>query len=1060
MCSFCSCRGCDVCASYTEDPGKRVQIHSTDCPIGVELMVVSERNFRKGWHYDAKLHVGDWQPNALITVDFAQHHESVEIDPAQIKAAALKWDKKASFQIELGSYPDEIGGASFGFTILKGRFDNNEGPTVVCTNVHPVPPARPRPPPPPHRPYRGWAPPRPVGFFRTALQQCALGGVYNSISIWNEGSSYRGGVVMAVWRAGAEITLDFRQHAPEENAVTGLEATHASYATILPSIFPGSLVFRLNDAPDDKNGFSFVGHGGKIHMQPVVTCSLTPHTGSAALPPPSSSLVISPTCLTLGLSYTLVQKWHNGFKALVAVRNWIPNARVELRYPGSVVSLNDRWSATDAGSPAGFEGIALLLGEKPDEEHHGFGFSARGSIVREPHISCEIDQAFVGLTMVPAQLCGMGASYRFEEKHGSPGVVTVHVRIDHWQAGAIVNVAFPADVETVMWPTSATETSSAVASTHTFRLSSHPDSDHGLSFDVSSSVQAQPISVTCRPKQSEADALADRQVKAGTPEGPMTLRTRVAGCDSIEVSWHAAVDNGFSVKGYKVYYRRSEASDASGFETVETNGGGTSTTLTGLSGGTTYLIKVHARNSQGEGKFSERTSATTNSAGAPQTPPTGLEPLESPDCHSVTLSMPKLRAGCHGDSFLSLQMRAWSDGATTPWSDVVSMAAEATATVRELSPFQLYEFRAVPHNSVGTGPPSGSTGAVMVQAFKPVLAPPLVASVSSASFSIRWTSASSTCRPNLRWRISYTKDVGGSLADAAWHELTNNATGSSFVSYPLRCHPPGCSFRVQFGTPSIGWLQPSAPSASVSSVQLPALAADGMRIELRLRAEQPDRDLLQMRLDAANDVANVLHIPIDKLVVEDIYGSGRYIVIQLKDAVQGSNRARTRAQVLAQQLGILAQELENGEGGGLESCLVADKLDGATGVRLLTSDGRLTPLLISTESRAILERLPRYYGDTKRGVPVLALAQNLTIAATILGLMAYCCQGFYRHSHLIHSSRVAAYGYGHVAPDDEAALGERPPTRSARSSKSRRGDRSTRAGRGYGLDHAREVGLD
>ena len=133
VCSFCSCRGCDVCASYTEDPGKRVQIHSTDCPIGVELMVVSERNFRKGWHYDAKLRVGDWQPNALITVDFAQHHESVEIDPAQIKAAALKWDKKASFQIELGSYPDEIGGASFGFTILKGRFDNNEGPTVVCT---------------------------------------------------------------------------------------------------------------------------------------------------------------------------------------------------------------------------------------------------------------------------------------------------------------------------------------------------------------------------------------------------------------------------------------------------------------------------------------------------------------------------------------------------------------------------------------------------------------------------------------------------------------------------------------------------------------------------------------------------------------------------------------------------------------------------------------------------------------------------------------------------------------------------------------------------------------
>ena len=231
-------------------------------------------------------------------------------------------------------------------------------------------------------------------------------------------------------------------------------------------------------------------------------------------------------------------------------------------------------------------------------------------------------------------------------------------------------------------------------------------------------------------------------------------------------------------------------------------------------------------------------------------------------------------------------------------------------------------------------------------------------------------------------------------------------------------------FRLQWSTDGIEWSQASAPSKMLTSKPLPKLDRSGVRIELRLRTEQRDHDMLQTKLDVAEDIARALSIPIEAVQVLDIYGAGQYIVVELRDAIQGKSDSTSGASLLAQQLGLLGQQLARGETWGLSAGKVTHELDGGTGVQLLTPDGRLTPILVSEAATAALERLPRVYGPSGAGDTLLSSAKQITLAAVMFLIAAACVHGVYHHSNLMEQHRAATMGYADVSREEAAGICE------------------------------------
>ena len=990
MCSFCSCRGCSFCTAMSEETivNGLVAVDASACPIGPQMQVMSYRAYKgNNWHYRARVRFGEWQPGALVSVDMSRSGKTIELNTDELEEVSIKHSDASGFQVALGLYADSLNGFAFEFTCKGGQLDLAWAePAITCTHTRVVSPSPPSPPPPPHQPF--FRPP-PVSSLvvpgarqRGATQQCALGGKAAITGVWAGGMSFKGNVVMALWKPGAEVVLDFVSLASgafQTQDLSNLKLTHVEKATSLEAA-PGTLRFKLGDAADQADGFNFVGHGGKLqHARIVVRCTL-PGKGTSTTTPARHDLtgaVLSPTCTPLGLSYTVIQEWQGGFKAAFAVRSWQQGAKVYIRYSGEV-SVLDQWSATRAAGggtrkQGGITELAFTLGDTPDEERHGFGFSARagGGVVdmATPHVSCEVDTAAMARTPVTRAACGMGAAYSVTPSRESLGAYSVHVRLSQWQSGASVGIRFARNVETLPMAGGTAEVTTALGHEHTFTLGSHPDAEHGFAVNVKSADAALPQieRLTCKPAGSPVDgeqgskpAMADVAPHSGSPGEPTRLTAVAKSCDSIELSWHPAVDNGYAVTSYRVYWRRREAANEA-FESQETSG--TRFLLTGLSGGTTYYLKVRAKNIRGEGKYSSRVEGATPSAGAPTFAADAPTPQSSPDCHSLSFTLPRLRPGCHGDSYLSLQKRTYGGYASDAgWTDAVPMTVEQQAIVRDLEPFNVYEFRLVPHNSQGAGPPGENTGPLMVDSIVNVASAPRVRAVGSASFSLTWSDLSSACRPETVWRVSYAQSVSSGGAGARqgaisvdWRVLSSEAIGTSFMAQPLRCMPPGCIFRIQMGGGG-RWAPPSASSAVVPSVALPRLVDGAVRLELRLSHEQPDQDALQMAQDVKGDLTGALKVDSDAVTIQEVFGSGRYIVVDLHAAVQGSERDPSSATLLAQQIQIMVSEKDGKS--GLSAALVLNELEQ---VEMVIGDVT-TAIRVGNEAKAKAKRVGKWYG--------------------------------------------------------------------------------------------------
>ena len=98
----------------------------------------------------------------------------------------------------------------------------------------------------------------------------------------------------------------------------------------------------------------------------------------------------------------------------------------------------------------------------------------------------------------------------------------------------------------------------------------------------------------------------------GKPSAPMVSAASSDGSTSLKISWSAPSNAGPAITDYDVQYKLKSSTGA--FTSHDHTGTGTSTTISGLDAGATYLVQVRASNDEGTGGWSDSGEGTTASA--------------------------------------------------------------------------------------------------------------------------------------------------------------------------------------------------------------------------------------------------------------------------------------------------------------------------------------------------------------------------------------------------------------------------------------------------------------
>ena len=171
----------------------------------------------------------------------------------------------------------------------------------------------------------------------------------------------------------------------------------------------------------------------------------------------------------------------------------------------------------------------------------------------------------------------------------------------------------------------------------------------------------------------------------------------------MSVVWTApSNDGGTPIIGYTVQHRENG-------QTGWTNISIESSTInpisiTSLTAGTTYDVRVFASNLAGNSPPSEITEMTTNSLSAPGAP--GTPTRSSRTRNSITIAW--TAPSDNGGSAITGYVVQHREDGTSTWTDTtVSGGTTRTATISSLDVDTDYEFRVYAVNSVGNGTASG-----------------------------------------------------------------------------------------------------------------------------------------------------------------------------------------------------------------------------------------------------------------------------------------------------------------------------------------------------------------
>ena len=286
------------------------------------------------------------------------------------------------------------------------------------------------------------------------------------------------------------------------------------------------------------------------------------------------------------------------------------------------------------------------------------------------------------------------------------------------------------------------------------------------------------------------------------PSAPM-VTAATATPTQLSVSWSAPTNTGPAITDYDVQYRTT-GPPAGTWQDAGFDGTGTSTTLTGLTPGTSYQVQVRATNAEGTGSWSASRSATTaaNAAPAFDVATTAFNVAEN----STTVTTATATDSDSGDAV----SYAISGADSAKFSINASSGAVAFASAPDFEDPQDV-VSADPSNAAGnnvyivTVTASSGTGGRALSVSKTLSvtvtdeteppSAPTALSVTAATatptqLSVSWTAPTNTGKPAITgYGVQYRAGTSGSFTSHAHTGITTTATITGLT--------PGTSYQVQ-----------------------------------------------------------------------------------------------------------------------------------------------------------------------------------------------------------------------------------------------------------------------
>ena len=298
-----------------------------------------------------------------------------------------------------------------------------------------------------------------------------------------------------------------------------------------------------------------------------------------------------------------------------------------------------------------------------------------------------------------------------------------------------------------------------------------------------------------------------------TPAAPSGL-SGVRGNTEVALSWSApTANNGRAVTDYVVQYSSNNGTSWTTFsDGVSTT---TSTTVTGLTNGTSYVFKVAAVNLAGTGTYTANSSALIP-ATVPNAP-TGVTGTFGNTSVSLTWTAP----ATGGSALTDYVTQYSSDGTTWTTFPDGTVSATASSSVTGLTNYATYYFRVAAVNAIGTS--EYSTAISVIPGVTPGSVGTTIANIGSTQIGLSWTINPSGASSATDWLVQYSTNNSTWTTFSDGVSTTTSATVTGLTNgtlYYFRVAPINPATTGAFGT-SASATPRTTPSAPIITTLTP-----------------------------------------------------------------------------------------------------------------------------------------------------------------------------------------------------------------------------------------------